>query len=357
MKVSDFNIEYLQFLDAEGNLGGELPDVVSDRSDLTNIYQTMVLARLFDRAAINLQRTGAMGTYPSCEGQEAIGTGIGLAMRDDDVFVPYYRDVATQLQRGILLEETLLYWGGDERGCNYKNQVQDFPPCVPIATQSCHAVGIAFALKYRGENRAVVTTCGEGATSKGDFYESINVAGVMHLPVVFVVNNNQWAISVPRDRQTAAETIAQKAFAAGIDGVQVDGNDPIAVTESVARALKRAREDYRPSLIEAITYRLCDHTTADDASRYRDEDEYQAAKPLEPLIRYRKFLQREYQWSEDDDAKVYADSEAQVKRAIDVYRAVPDQVAGEFFDYMFEKPTADLKQQRQEYLDGVKRRG
>lgn len=357
MKDSDFNIEYLQFLDAEGNLNGQLPDSVSNRSDLINIYKVMVLSRLFDRAAINLQRTGAMGTYPSCEGQEAIGTGIGLAMRDDDVFVPYYRDIATQHQRGVLLEEILLYWGGDERGCDFKYQAQDFPPCVPIATQSCHAAGVAYAFKYRGEDRAVVTTCGDGATSKGDFYESINIAGAMGLPAVFVVNNNQWAISVPRDRQSAAKTIAQKAFAAGIKGVQVDGNDPIAVAESVAQALKSAREDGRPSLIEAITYRLCDHTTADDASRYRDEDEYQAARAFEPLIRYRKFLEREYQWSEKDDAAVYSDSEAQVKNAIDAYQAVTEQAPGEFFDYMFEKPTADLKRQKSEFLAGLKHRG
>jgi 2-oxoisovalerate dehydrogenase E1 component alpha subunit len=357
MKGSDFNIEYLQFLDADGGLKSHLPECISRCSDAINIYKIMVLTRLFDRAAINLQRTGLMGTYPSCEGQEAVGTGIGLAMREDDVFVPYYRDIATQLQRGVLLEEILLYWGGDERGANYKNQAQDFPPCVPIATQSCHAVGVAYAIKYRNEDRAVVTTCGEGATSKGDFYESINVAGAMNLPVVFVVNNNQWAISVPRDKQTGAETIAQKAFAAGIKGLQVDGNDPIAVTDAVGQALILAREDNRPCLIEAITYRLCDHTTADDASRYRDEDEYQTARELEPLIRYKKFLEHEYQWCEKDDAAVFAECQAQVKSAIEAYQAVTEQEPGEFFDYMFAKPTADLKQQKQEYLAGVKRHG
>jgi len=357
MKGSDFNIEFLQYLDAEGNLDKHLPDCISSCSDAINIYKIMVLTRLFDRAAINLQRTGLMGTYPSCEGQEAVGAGIGLAMRESDVFVPYYRDIATLIQRGVLLEEILLYWGGDERGANYRNQAQDFPPCVPIATQSCHAVGVAYALKFRNEDRAVVTTCGDGATSKGDFYESINVAGAMNLPVVFVVNNNQWAISVPRDKQTGAATIAQKAFAAGIKGMQVDGNDPLAVTEAVMQALKQARKDFQPTLIEAITYRLCDHTTADDASRYRDEDEYQAAKAQEPLIRYKKFLEREYQWCDKDDAAVYAEAETQVKSAIEAYQAVTDQEPGEFFDYMFAKPTAELARQKQDYLAGVKRHG
>ncbi len=357
MKDSDFNIEYLQFLDAEGNLNCHPPDCISGHADAINIYKTMVLTRVFDRAAINLQRTGVMGTYPSCEGQEAIGTGIGLAMRDDDVFVPYYRDVATQVQRGVLLEEILLYWGGDERGCDFRNQKQDFPPCVPIATQSCHAVGVAYAMKYRREDRAVVTTCGEGATSKGDFYESINVAGAMQLPVVFVVNNNQWAISVPREKQTAAITIAQKGFAAGIDVLQVDGNDPIAVTEAVTRALTAARENDRASLIEAITYRLCDHTTADDASRYRDENEFEAAKVLEPLIRYKKFLEREYQWCDEDDQAVLVESEATVKQAIEAYKGVSAQEPGDFFNHMFAKLPLALKQQRQSYFDGLKRHG
>ena len=355
--MQDFNIEYLQYIDADGNLNGHLPDCISRTADAINIYKTMVLTRVFDRAAINLQRTGAMGTYPSCEGQEAIGTGIGLAMREDDVFVPYYRDIATQLQRGVLAEEILLYWGGDERGCDFQNQRQDFPPCVPIATQSCHAVGVAYALKYRGEDRAVVTTCGEGATSKGDFYESINVAGAMQLPVVFVINNNQWAISVPREKQTAAITIAQKGFAAGIDVLQVDGNDPIAVIEAVSRAMKTARESNQATLIEAITYRLCDHTTADDASRYRDEKQYEAAKLLEPLVRYKKFLENEYQWCEEDDAAIYADSEASVKQAIDAYHAMPAQEPGEFFNYMFAKLPLVLQQQQQSYLNGLKHRG
>ncbi len=355
--MQDFNIEYLQYLDADGNLNNHLPDCISRCADAVKIYKTMVLTRVFDRVAINLQRTGAMGTYPSCEGQEAIGTGIGMAMRDDDVFVPYYRDVATQLQRNVLLAEILLYWGGDERGCDYQDQKQDFPPCVPIATQSCHAVGIAYAMKYRGEDRAVVTTCGEGATSKGDFYESINVAGAMHLPVVFVVNNNQWAISVPRQKQTAAITIAQKGFAAGIDVLQVDGNDPIAVTEGVSRALEQARKKGQATLIEAITYRLCDHTTADDACRYRDEKEFEAAKLLEPLIRYKKFLEHEYQWCKEDDTAVYAESEATVKHAIEAYQATSAQEPGEFFNYMFAKSPLALQQQKQSYLDGLKHRG
>ena len=356
MKDSKFSIETIETLDPDGQLQRSLPPALKKRNSLIKLYQIMVLTRVFDRAAINLQRTGSMGTYPSCEGQEAIGTGIGFAMRKDDVFVPYYRDVATQIQRGVLLEEILLYWGGDERGSNYQHQAQDFPMCVPIATQTCHAVGVAYAFKYRRQDRAVVTTCGDGATSKGDFYESINIAGAMGLPVVFVVNNNRWAISVPLARQTAAKTIAQKSMAAGINGIRVDGNDPIAVYEVVSNALEQARCNNQPTLVEALSYRLCDHTTADDASRYRDSQELEEARMREPLIRYKLLLQHKYKWTEADDKELYEDCDQTVKQAIENYLSTADQAPGEFFDYMFAEPTFELERQKKAWLDAVKNR-
>jgi 2-oxoisovalerate dehydrogenase E1 component alpha subunit len=357
MPGSDFNFETIEFLDPNGQLKRPLPEALATRDRLVQLYQLMVQTRVFDRAAINLQRTGAMGTYPSGEGQEAIGTGVGYAMQENDVLVPYYRDIATQIQRGVLLEEILRYWGGDEWGMHFQHQAQDFPISVPIATQSCHAVGVAYAMKHRQQPRAVVTTCGDGATSKGDFYESINIAGAMALPVVFVVNNNRWAISVPLEKQTAAQTIAHKSLAAGIDGFRVDGNDPIAVFHVLSEALELARNEHRPSLVEALTYRLCDHTTADDASRYRPQQELDAARELEPLIRFKAYLQKEHQWSDADDEGIYRDCNEQVKKAIEIYQAFPEQPPGEFFDYMFARPTADLAQQKQEWLAGVKRHG
>jgi len=357
MQGSEFNIETIETLDTEGHLQRPLPEGLDDRDKLVDLYRLMVLTRVFDRTAINLQRTGAMGTYPSCEGQEAIGAGIGFAMRADDVLVPYYRDVATQIRRNVLMEEILVYWGGDERGQNYQRQSQDFPVCIPIATQCCHAVGVAYAIKYRKQDRAVVTTCGDGATSKGDFYESINLAGAMGLPVVFVVNNNQWAISVPLARQTAAQTIAQKAIAAGIKGIRVDGNDPIAVYEVTIEALERARRDHQPTLVEALSYRLCDHTTADDASRYRDAQEYDEARAIEPLIRFKLLLESEYQWSEADDKALYEDCDQRVKKSVEVYQASEGQATGEFFDHMFAELPTTLERQKKAWLDAMKHRG
>ena len=357
MPTPDVTFEIVEILDAEGQLKQPLPQSLSDREKLVALYRTMVLTRDFDRAAINLQRTGAMGTYPSGEGQEAIGAGVGFAMRADDLLVPYYRDIATQIRRGVRLEEILRYWGGDEWGMHFQDQPEDFPISVPIATQACHAVGAAYAFKYRREPRVVVTTCGDGATSKGDFYESINIAGAMRLPVVFVVNNNKWAISVPLEKQTAAKTIAHKALAAGIDGYRVDGNDVIAVTQVMDEALAAARDGGRPSIVEALSYRLGDHTTADDASRYRPQAELEAARKLEPLARMKAMLAREHDWSDADDDALRADCAAEIKRAIETFQAFPDQPPGEFFDYMFARRTADLEQQKQQWVTERKRHG
>jgi len=357
MQGSEGNFETIEFLDPAGQLQRPLPDGLATRDRLVHLYQIMVQTRVFDLAAINLQRTGAMGTYPSGEGQEAIGAGAGFAMQEDDVLVPYYRDIAAQIQRGVLLEEILRYWGGDEWGMHFTQQAQDFPVSVPIATQACHAVGIGYAIKYRQQTRAVVTTCGDGATSKGDFYEAINFAGAMRLPVVFLVNNNRWAISVPLEKQTAAPTIAHKALAAGIEGYRVDGNDPIAVFHVMCKALEMARNSHQASIVEALSYRLCDHTTADDASRYRPQQELDDARELEPLIRFKAYLQNEHQWSDAEDETLYAHCDAQVKKSIEAYQAFPEQRLGEFFDYMFAKPTADLEKQKQELLAETRRHG
>jgi len=211
------------------------------------------------------------------------------------------RVLGALLQRNISLTELLQFWSGDERGNHFENNHEDFPFCIPISTQALHAAGIAYAIKLRQQKRAVVSTCGDGGTSKGDFYEAMNFAGVHQLPIVFVANNNQWAISVPRQSQTEAKTIAQKAIAAGFNGIQVDGFDVIAVREAVAQALKNARAGKGPTLIEAITYRLCDHTTADDATRYQPKKETDQAWQLEPIKRLKRYLETQKIWTEKDE--------------------------------------------------------
>ena len=271
--VAQIEIDHLGFLDSTGKLLDELPEDIADLELIKRGYRLMVLARLFDARAINLQRTGQLGTFPSSLGQEAVTVGFGLAMQPDDRLLPSYREHGALLCRGVSLHEQLLYWSGDERGSEFEKPRKDFPLAVPIATQCLHAAGVATALKLRGEPQAAVTVCGDGATSKGDFAEALNVAGVWQLPLLFIVTNNQWAISVPRDAQSHAQTLAQKAIAAGIDCLQVDGNDLLAMEYASRQALDRARQGGGPFLIEAITYRMGDHTTADDARRYRDDDE------------------------------------------------------------------------------------
>lgn len=345
--IAQFEIPYLRYLNPQGDIEQPVPAWVQDPKALTQLYRMMLLTRLFDKKAIALQRTGKLGTYPSQWGQEAIGVGIGAAMQKKDIFCPYYRENGTLLWRGITMEEILLYWGGDERGSCFVNNPHDFPICVPIGSQTLHAVGAAAALQYRKENNAVVTTVGDGGTSRGDFYETINVAGVWNLPVVFVINNNQWAISVPRAQQSKAQTLAQKAIAAGIDGIQIDGNDVIVVQETVAQALDKARQGKGPTVIEALTYRLGDHTTADDASRYRPAGELDTHMPEDPLIRLKKYMENHQLWNTTQEEALTETLQKEVNDATERFINTPPQPPESMFDFLYETLPQAYQSQRQ----------
>lgn len=348
--VAKFEVEFIQFLDKDGHPTQPLPKFAEDINTLIAMYRTMQIARIMDSKAVNLQRMGKMGTYPSSLGQEAVGVGLGYAMRKDDVFVPYYRDQGAMIVRGVTVTEILNYWGGDERASNYKSEIakEDFPIAIPVGSQCLHAAGVAFAMHYHKQKRAVVCGCGEGGTSKGDFYEAMNFAGVYNSPVVFLVNNNQWAISVPRSLQTHAKTIAQKAIAAGIEGIQVDGNDVIAVREVVEKSLHKAREGKGPTLIEAVTYRLCDHTTADHAKRYWDEAEVKTAGGLEPITRLKKYLIAQNAWSEEQDKKLIEECTAEVDKAVADYLAIKPAAKTDMFDYLYATLPEELIEQREQ---------
>src|SRR6266446_5385458 len=267
--VARFEIRRRAYLAPDGAGLRRLPSFASDTELLVSFYRAMVLARAFDLKAVSLQRTGRLGTYAVGLGQEAVSIGVASAMREEDVLLPSYRDNAALLWRGVKMEEILLFWGGDERGNCSSGPPHDFPYCIPVGSQAPHAAGVAYAFRFRKEPRVAVCLFGDGATSKGDVWEAMNFAGVWKLPVVFVANNNQWAISVPLKLQTASETLAQKAIAAGFGGEQVDGNDVIAVGAAADEAIEHPRAGKGPHFIEALTYRLSDHTTADDAGRYR----------------------------------------------------------------------------------------
>jgi len=344
--IAQFSIGCTRYLDKDGAALCALPAFAAATENLLPLYRAMVRTRAFDAKAVALQRTGRLGTFASSLGQEAVGVGVASAMRAEDVLVPGFRDQAAQLLRGVTPRELLLYWGGDERGSDFAGPREDFPIAVPVASQAPHAVGVALALKLRREARAVVSMVGDGATSKGDFYEAINAAGVWRLPLVVVISNNQWAISHPRAAQSAAETLAQKAIAAGILGEQVDGNDVIAVHDRVAQALQRARAGDGATLIEALTYRLGDHTTADDARRYRDDAEVSARWHEEPILRLRQHLVQRGAWSREDEEKNLTAAAAEMEQAAEAYLATPPQPVTAMFDHLFATLPPSLAAQR-----------
>ncbi len=345
--VARFEIHYRQFLDEHGRATRPLPAFAQNIEHLTDLYRWMVLMRTYDAKAIALQRTGQLGTYAPIVGHEGIHAGVGSAMKSDDVFLMTYREQGVQLMRGVTMPELLLYWSGDERGSDYSGPRRDFPICITIAAHATHAAGAAYAIKLRGEKRAVVCALGDGATSKGDFYEGMNAAGAWRLPVVFVVSNNHWAISIPRAAQTAAQTLAQKAIAAGIAGEQIDGNDVIAVRDAMDRALDNAR-DGRPTLIEALTYRLSDHTTADDASRYRSADEVAEAWKREPVLRLRTYLSSLNAWDKAREEALLKQCNERVQAAVHAYTTVKPQLPEVMFDHLYAHLPPALQAQRAE---------
>jgi 2-oxoisovalerate dehydrogenase E1 component alpha subunit len=351
-EVARFTIDYIQYLDENGQALTTLPPLANNPDALINMYRTMTLMRAHDTKAIALQRTGKMGTYASILGQEAISTVIGYVMKPEDVLVPFYRDYAAQVQRGVDMADIYTYWGGDERGSCFKNNKEDLPISVPIASQCLHAAGIAAAFTIRKQPRVALVSCGDGGTSEGDFYEAMNVAGVWNLPMVFVVNNNQWAISVPRTKQTHSATIAQKAIAAGFTGIQVDGNDTLALHEVLSNSLEKARAGKGPTLIEALTYRLCDHTTADDASRYRPKEELEQAWKKEPLIRLRQFLIQKDYWDASKEEALQAECKVQVEETTKRYLEQSPPTLDSTFDYHYAKLPDSLKEQKKEALEG-----
>jgi 2-oxoisovalerate dehydrogenase E1 component alpha subunit len=344
--VASFDIDYSQFLNVDGEAIATLPEFARDPKALIPLYRAMVSARAFDTKAIALQRTGKLGTFASSLGQEAVGVGVASAMRSEDLLAPSYREHAAQFVRGVTMAEVLQYWGGDEGGSNFAVPRHDFPNCVPIATQACHAAGAACAFKLRRQARVAVCMLGDGATSKGDFYEALNIAGIWTLPLVMVINNNQWAISVPRSSQTGAETLAQKALAVGIEGRQIDGNDIIAVRQAAQEALDKARSGGGATLIEALTYRLGDHTTADDATRYRDAETVSRHWAQEPIVRLRNYLARCGAWDKDQEERLNKECAEIVSQQVEAYFAMPPPGVELMFDYLYAKLPKALEEQR-----------
>jgi pyruvate dehydrogenase E1 component alpha subunit len=350
--IARFEVRRRSYLAPDGTVLRPLPSFASDTGVLVPLYRGMVLTRAFDLKAVSLQRTGRLGTYAVSLGQEAVSVGIASAMRAEDVVLPSYRDNGTLLWRGTKMEEILLFWGGDERGNLSSGPAHDFPYCIPVGSQAPHAAGVAYAFKLRKEPRVAVCLFGDGATSKGDVWEAMNFAGVHKLPLVFVANNNQWAISVPLKLQTASETLAQKAIAAGFAGEQVDGNDVIAVRAAAEDAIGEARAGGGPRLIEALTYRLSDHTTADDAARYRPPEEVQARWKEEPIARLRSYLVSQNAWGKAEEEQLAAECQKQIEAAIERYLASAPRAPETMFDHLYAELPPAYAGQRAELSGG-----
>jgi pyruvate dehydrogenase E1 component alpha subunit len=350
--VYSANIEYLQILDEEGKLDEKLSKFSDGRpvladEEVLELYQYMIKCRALDEVAFKLQRSGRMGTYPQNKGQEAAAIGSGYAAkRGVDWLVPCYRENAALFMHGLPMHYVLLHWMGDERGNQIPEGVNMTPLSIPIGTQMLHATGIAWAFKMRKEAKVAITYFGDGATSEGDFHEAMNFASTFQVPCVFFCQNNQWAISVPREQQMNSATVAQKALAYDMPTTQVDGNDLFAVFKASKDAVDRARAGGGPSFIEAVTYRLADHTTADDARRYRDAKEVEAWQGKDPMIRLRKYLTAKGLWDDAKQAQAEEEAKPMVSEVVAAAEGIPAPSTDDIFDHTYATLPAELEKQK-----------
>jgi len=336
-----FQVEYLSILDSDGNLDTALEPKLADH-ELKSLYRSMLLGRRLDERMVRLQRQGRIGTFAPTKGQEAAQMGSIFTLRPTDWMVPSFRETAAMIWRGWPTEKLLLFFAGRLEGGQPAPSQHDLPITIPVATQLPHAVGLAYAAQYRGDDVAVMAYFGDGATSEGDFHEALNFAGVWHVPVVFVCQNNQWAISVPLKKQTHSRTIAQKALAYGLPGIQVDGNDVLAVYAAAREAVDRARAGDGPTLIECVTYRLGVHTTADDPTKYRSDAEVAMWEQKDPLTRFKAYLEKRNLLEEGLDQRV----DEEIAEAIRRFEATPPADPLVMFDHVYAELPPDLAAQR-----------
>ncbi|MGO9567458.1 MAG: pyruvate dehydrogenase (acetyl-transferring) E1 component subunit alpha [Desulfomonilaceae bacterium] len=341
--------ELVQVMDPEGRVDESAIKGISE-TDINNMYRLMIFTRLWNTKALSLQRQGRLGTLASVRGQEASNVGMGLALGPKDWFCPAFREYGAFFAKGADPVVMFQHWGGDERGARPPKDSRVLPVCITVGSHLCHAAGIALGAKIREDRIAVLSSSGDGSTSQGDFHESLNFAGVFALPVVFAIQNNHWAISVPVERQTATPTISQKASAYNIQGVRVDGNDIFAVYLTVKRMLDQARSDYQPSLVELVTYRMDDHTTSDDAARYRTEEILAPWKEKDPIDRMRKYLMAKRGWDDEKEKVLVTECTDGVEQAVHDFEAVEPPLPTDIFNHMYEDMPWHLREEKEEML-------
>lgn len=348
--LAQFEVDYLQILDENGTVDTALLPPLTKEQIIT-MYRTMVIARVLDNRMLALQRSGRIGTFAMCTGQEAVSTASVFALETKDWFVPAFRETPGFIMRGIPMRDIILFYGGDERGHHIPMGNNTLPVSIPVGTQTLHATGIAWGIQKRKEHAAAICFFGDGGTSEGDFHEALNFAGVFKVPVVFICQNNQWAISLARERQTAAKTLAQKAIAYGFEGIQIDGNDLFSVYKAVKDALDKAKAGGGPTLIECYTFRLGDHTTSDDASRYRDPKLVEAWTKKDPILRTRNYITKQQWWNQKNEDDLLKEAEALADRAVAEFDAIEPPAIEDIFKYTF----AEMPEQLKEQLESLKK--
>ncbi|WP_138415105.1 pyruvate dehydrogenase (acetyl-transferring) E1 component subunit alpha [Aquibacillus sediminis] len=339
-----------QILDEDGKIVNEdaMPDLSDDQ--LKELMHRMVYTRILDQRSIALNRQGRLGFYAPTAGQEASQLGTQYALEQEDYILPGYRDVPQLIWQGLPLYKAFLFSRGHYVGNQMPEGVNALSPQIIIGAQYIQTAGVALGMKKRGKKNVAITYTGDGGTSQGDFYEGINFAGAYQAPAIFVVQNNRFAISVPVEKQTAAKTLAQKAVAAGIEGIQVDGMDVLAVYAATKEARERGVNGEGPTLIETLTYRYGPHTMAgDDPTRYRTEELDNEWEKKDPIVRFRKFLEAKGLWSEEEENKVIEQAKEEIKAAIKDADQQPKQKVTDLISNMYEELPAHLEEQMEEY--------
>ncbi|SDH88495.1 pyruvate dehydrogenase E1 component alpha subunit [Alteribacillus bidgolensis] len=346
------HFEMFQILNEEGEIVNK--DALPDLSDeeLQELMRRMVYTRIWDQRAISLNRQGRLGFYAPVAGQEASMLGSQFALEKEDWILPGYRDVPQIVWHGLPLYQAFLYSRGHFHGGQFPEEVNALMPQIIIGAQIVQTAGVALGLKRKGKDSVAITYTGDGGASQGDFYEGMNFAGAYSAPAIFVVQNNQFAISVPVEEQSAAKTIAQKAVAAGINGVQVDGMDVLAVYAATKEARENAVNGDGPTLLETMCYRYGPHTMAgDDPTRYRTSDLDDEWEKKDPLVRFRKYLESKDLWSEEKENEVVDQAKDDIKAAIKKTDDTPKQKVSDLIEIMFEKLPVNLQQQLEEYRE------
>lgn len=351
-KIFEGYVERVEILDFEGNYDqNDLPKL--SNSDLVGMLELMIKMRMFDQKALNLQRQGRIGTYGSFKGQEACQAGLFYALQKKDFLVPSFREHGIMVAMGVPLHQFFQLWKGDERGNLHPEGVNCLPPSIPVGSQLVHSTGLGMALKFRKKNEIAIGFGGDGASSQGDFHEALNFAAVFGARTLFFIQNNGWAISVPFKKQTKAESIAQKALGYGIKSIQVDGNDILAVYQVSKEAVKYVRDGNGPYLVECVTYRMENHTTADDHTRYRKKEELEYWQKRDPIERMKKFLSMLGLWNEEKEKEFIKKTTEWIEKEVEIFESIPKPNPTDVVDYVYSDLPFYLKEERA-FLEGVK---